>query len=73
MFLITGVITYANEEIKNTFTTLADNIRVAEDFGKIRFQFLMFHRPIFGMKGSISENSLLIHSFTKSFFYKCLI
>lgn len=46
-----GVITYANEEIRNWITTLADSFRVTEDFGKLRFQFLMFHRPIFGWKG----------------------
>lgn len=46
-----GVITYANEEIRNWMTTLADSFRVTEDYGKLRFQFLMFHRPIFGWKG----------------------
>lgn len=46
-----GMITYANEEIVNWVTTLADTFRVAEDMGKLRFQFYMFHRPIFSWKG----------------------
>ena len=46
-----GMITYANEEIVNWLTTLADLFRVAEDMGKLRFQFYMFHRPIFSWKG----------------------
>lgn len=47
-----GLITYANEEIVNILTTLADTYRVADDMGKLRFQFLMLHRPIFSWKGS---------------------
>ena len=47
-----GLITYANEEIVNFLTTLADTYRVADDMGKLRFQFLMLHRPIFSWKGS---------------------
>ncbi|KAI1290301.1 Beta-1,4-mannosyltransferase egh [Halotydeus destructor] len=47
-----GLITYANEEIINWATTLADSFRVAEDMGKLRFQFYMFHRPLFSWKGS---------------------
>lgn len=47
-----GLITYINQEIVNWFTTLADFFRVAEDMGKLRFQFKTFHRPIFGWKGS---------------------
>lgn len=46
-----GLITYANGSIVNWFTTLADSIRVAEDMGKLRFQFYMFHRPLFSWKG----------------------
>lgn len=46
-----GLITYANEEIVNWLTTLADSFRVAEDMGKLRFQFYMFHRPLFSWKG----------------------
>lgn len=47
-----GLITYTNQEIVNWFTTLADFFRVAEDMGKLRFQFKTFHKPIFGWKGS---------------------
>ena len=46
-----GLITYANEQIVNWLTTLADSFRVAEDMGKLRFQFYMFHRPLFSWKG----------------------
>lgn len=46
-----GLVTYANEEIVNWITTLADSFRVADDMGKLRFQFYMFHRPLFGWKG----------------------
>ena len=47
-----GLITYANEEIVNWITTLADTFRVSDDMGKLRFQFIMFHRPLFSWKGS---------------------
>lgn len=47
-----GLITYTNQEIVNYFTTLADFFRVAEDMGKIRSQFYLFHKPLFGWKGS---------------------
>lgn len=47
-----GLITYANEEIVNWITTLVDSYRVADDMGKLRFQFYAFHRPLFGWKGS---------------------
>ncbi|XP_053600244.1 beta-1,4-mannosyltransferase egh [Plodia interpunctella] len=47
-----GLITYANENIVNWMTTLADSFRVADDMGKLRFQFYMFHRPLFSWKGS---------------------
>ena len=47
-----GVITYANERIVNWVTTLADTYRVADDFGKLRFQFKFFHKPLFSWKGS---------------------
>jgi beta-1,4-mannosyltransferase len=46
-----GLITYANEDIVNWMTTLADSFRVADDMGKLRFQFYMFHRPLFSWKG----------------------
>lgn len=47
-----GLITYANEEIVNWLTTLADSFRVSDDMGKIRMQLSIFHRPLFGWKGS---------------------
>lgn len=47
-----GLITYSNEPIVNYITTLVDSYRVADDMGKIRFQFSMFYRPIFSWKGS---------------------
>ncbi|KAK9680683.1 Glycosyl transferase family 2 [Popillia japonica] len=47
-----GLITYANEEVVSWITTLADSFRVADDMGKLRFQFLMFHKPLFSWKGS---------------------
>ncbi|CAH1393393.1 unnamed protein product [Nezara viridula] len=47
-----GLITYANEEVINWITTLADTFRVADDMGKLRFQFLMFHKPLLSWKGS---------------------
>ncbi|PAV60452.1 hypothetical protein WR25_10584 [Diploscapter pachys] len=47
-----GVITYANGEIVNWLTTLSDSFRVADDMGKLRLQFKLFHKPIFGWKGS---------------------
>lgn len=47
-----GMITYANEKIVNWLTTLADTFRVAEDMGKLRMQFYLFHKPLFSWKGS---------------------
>lgn len=47
-----GLITYANEEIVNWVTTLADSFRVADDMGKLRFVFSVFHKPLFSWKGS---------------------
>ncbi|KAH9400666.1 Beta-1,4-mannosyltransferase [Tyrophagus putrescentiae] len=47
-----GLITYANEEVVNWWTTLADTFRVAEDMGKLRCQFYLFHKPLFSWKGS---------------------
>lgn len=47
-----GLITYANEDVVNWVTTLADSFRVADDMGKLRFQFSMFHKPLFSWKGS---------------------
>lgn len=47
-----GLITYANEEVVNWITTLADSFRVTDDMGKLKLQFLMFHKPLFSWKGS---------------------
>ncbi|CAH2092080.1 unnamed protein product [Euphydryas editha] len=47
-----GLITYANERIVNWLTTLADSFRVADDMGKLRLQFRLFHKPLFSWKGS---------------------
>eukprot|EP00095_Tigriopus_kingsejongensis_P005579 maker-scaffold12_size759060-snap-gene-5.17 protein:Tk05579 transcript:maker-scaffold12_size759060-snap-gene-5.17-mRNA-1 annotation:"GG12939" len=56
-----GLITYANNPVhfrsmwksfQNRICTVADSFRVADDLGKIRFQFKTFHAPIFGWKGS---------------------
>lgn len=47
-----GLITYANEEVVNWVTTLADAFRVTDDMGKLKFQFRMFHKPLFSWKGS---------------------
>lgn len=47
-----GLITYANEEVVNWVTTLADSFRVADDMGKMRLQFSLFHKPLLSWKGS---------------------
>ena len=56
------MITYANEPpqfksiwntIQNRICTVADSFRVTEDLGKIRGQFQLLHKPIFGMKGKV--------------------
>lgn len=47
-----GLITYANEDVVNWVTTLADSFRVADDMGKLRLQFRFFHKPLFSWKGS---------------------
>ena len=47
-----GVISYANEEIVNWWTTLADSIRVSIDMGMMRFCFRVLGCPLMGFKGS---------------------
>ena len=57
-----GIITYAmlpQPTFASTFTwiqhhicTVADSLRVADDVGKNKAQFQIFHKPYFGMKGS---------------------
>lgn len=55
-----GLITYANEEVVNWVTTLADSFRVADDMGKLRLQFCMFHKPLFSWKGSYVVTQVII-------------
>jgi len=55
-----GLITYANEDVVNWITTLADSFRVADDMGKLRLQFTMFHKPFFSMKGSYVVTQVII-------------
>ncbi|WAR14002.1 EGH-like protein [Mya arenaria] len=47
-----GVISYANEEIVNWLTTLADSVRVSVDLGMMRFSFRKLGCPLMGFKGS---------------------
>ena len=56
-----GMITYAHQQaehkdlwsnIQTRICTVADSFRVAEDLGKIRGQFNLFSKGIFGIKGS---------------------
>lgn len=56
-----GLITYANEDVVNWITTLADSFRVADDMGKLRLQFRMFHKPLFSMKGSYVVSQVCRH------------
>ena len=47
-----GVIVYADGVIENWLTTLADGLRVAFDYGVMRFGLQILKRPVFGFKGS---------------------
>jgi egghead protein (zeste-white 4 protein) len=47
-----GLITYANEEVINWVTTLADSFRVGADMGMLRFCLKKFHKALFLFKGS---------------------
>lgn len=47
-----GLITYANEEVVNWITTLADSFRVGADIGLLRFCLRKFHKAPFLFKGS---------------------
>ena len=47
-----GLITYANEEVINWVTTLADSFRVGADLGLLRFCLKRFHKALFLFKGS---------------------
>lgn len=64
-----GLITYANEDVVNWITTLADSFRVADDMGKIRLQFSMFHKPFFSMKGSYVVTQVIIYYYYRRFIY----
>ncbi|XP_074592912.1 beta-1,4-mannosyltransferase egh-like [Brevipalpus obovatus] len=47
-----GLITFTNGDVINWITTLLDTFRVTDDLGKMRFQFRVFHKPFFGLRGS---------------------
>ncbi|CAG2112167.1 unnamed protein product, partial [Medioppia subpectinata] len=47
-----GLITYADQQVVNPWTTLLDTQRVADDMGKLRFQFKYFNDAPFSWKGS---------------------
>lgn len=47
-----GLITYANEEVINWVTTLADSFRVGADLGLLRYCLKRFHKALFLFKGS---------------------
>jgi len=49
-----GVIIYSRSgsSIENHLTTLADSIRVGDDYGKFRLQYSYWHQPLIGMHGS---------------------
>ena len=47
-----GLITYANEEVINWVTTLADSFRVGADLGLLRFCLKKFNKALFLFKGS---------------------
>lgn len=47
-----GLITYANEEVINWVTTLADSFRVGADMGMLRFCLKKFNKALFLFKGS---------------------
>lgn len=47
-----GLITYANEEVVNWVTTLADSFRVGSDMGMLRFSLRKLNKMLFTFKGS---------------------
>jgi len=47
-----GVIYYNTATIDNYLTTLADYIRVSDDYAKFQLQYKMFRMPLVGMHGS---------------------
>ncbi len=58
-----GLITYANEQVINWITTLADSFRVADDMGKLRLQLSLLHKPILSWKGSyvVTQVNISLH------------
>jgi egghead protein (zeste-white 4 protein) len=62
-----GLITYANEDVVNWVTTLADSFRVADDMGKLQLQFSMFHKPLFSWKGSYVVTQVSTFCFTSCY------
>lgn len=58
-----GLITYANENVVNWLTTLADSFRVSDDMGKLRLQFYLFHKPLFSWKGSYVVTQVILSLF----------
>lgn len=69
-----GLITYANENVVNWLTTLADSFRVSDDMGKLRLQFKLFNKPLFSWKGSyvVTQVSYFFHIFFFIFLLKFL-
>ena len=57
-----GVIKYNVDEIDNYLTTLADTIRVGDDYGKFALQYRVWQQPLIGMHGSfvICQNAVEI-------------
>ncbi|XP_064608893.1 beta-1,4-mannosyltransferase egh-like [Liolophura sinensis] len=53
-----GVITYGSGHVVNWVTTLIDSVRVAIDYGALRFCFKVFHKPIFNWKGSFNVSNV---------------
>jgi len=47
-----GAIAYSKHGVANLATALCDTLRIAEDYGRMRFQFRWFNKPFFGCKGS---------------------
>ena len=47
-----GAILYNSHGIENVVTSLADAIRVADDYGKFAFQYRLCQQPLIGMHGS---------------------
>eukprot|EP00930_Biecheleria_cincta_P017350 TRINITY_DN13823_c0_g1_i1.p1 TRINITY_DN13823_c0_g1~~TRINITY_DN13823_c0_g1_i1.p1 ORF type:complete len:3011 (-),score=468.44 TRINITY_DN13823_c0_g1_i1:78-8618(-) len=55
-----GCILYNVDEQESLLCTLADTIRVADDFGKFALQYRLFEQPLIGMHGSfvVCHNSV---------------